>query len=185
MGGMCYPLVCKCALIKGTICHIENVYNSPIILLPKVRHCEHVCLTPKETTGFNPQTSTETSGIPKSRGVTKELLCQCGNLCKQDRGCGVQCDTEVQGEGTDTSIGFHLRRHYPVWAGKTLSASYKKTKDGRESKEPYSLFLNLEKKKIFTNKQLKAIRPAWLLLSTQKANFSAYGASSELRDIDI
>lgn len=59
MGGMCYPLVYKCALIKGTICHIENVYNSPIILLPKVRHCEHVCLTPKETTGFNPQTSTK------------------------------------------------------------------------------------------------------------------------------
>lgn len=128
MGGMCYPLVCKCALIKGIICHIENVYNSPIILLPRVRRCEHICLTPKETTSFNPQTSTETSGIPKSRGVTKELLCQCGNLCKQDRGCGVQCDTEVQGEGTDTSIGFHLRRRYPAWAGKTLSASYKKNK---------------------------------------------------------
>lgn len=56
---MYYPLVCKCAFIKGTICHIENVYDSPIILLPKVRCCEHVCLTPKETTGFNPQTSTE------------------------------------------------------------------------------------------------------------------------------
>lgn len=170
-------------MIKGTICHIENVYNSPIILLPKVTRCEHVCPTAKETAGFNPQTSTETSGIPKSRGVAKELLCQRGNLCKQDRGCGVQCDTEVQGEGTETSIGFHLRRRYPVWTGKTLSASYKNTKDGCESKEPYSLFLNLE-----NNKRLK--QPGLRGCSYRHKKrislpMTSCGASCELRDIDI
>lgn len=72
MGDMCYPLVCKCALIKGTICHIENVSNSPIILLPKVRRCEHVCLTPKETTGFNPPLKRQ---IFQKAGESPESYC--------------------------------------------------------------------------------------------------------------